>query len=98
VVLDTFIYHKYCKSCSVLVWILRQVHEGWCWRGNHVTNMRHNSKISWGWAFVLKQALPRDNSSFHLCYNIFVFVKKNKKWCFCGCTLHSGTCGRPREW
>ena len=40
--------------------------QGLVLEGNHFTNLKHNLKVSQGRASVLKQALSRDNMSFHL--------------------------------
>jgi hypothetical protein len=43
VVIDTYVYHK---IADLIVRILSKVHKGWCHRGNHFTNLKHNSNVS----------------------------------------------------
>ena len=69
VVVDAYVYHKYCKSRG---------HESWdrhpmVGAGGETTSLvRHNSKVSQGRVSILKHALSGDNMSFHFLL-----------WCLC---------------
>jgi hypothetical protein len=63
VVIDAYIYHKYYKShCLTLEIGTQRLVLG----RKPLHKLKHNYKVSQGRAFVLKQALSRDNISFHL--------------------------------
>jgi len=70
VIVDAYVYHKYCRSCCVNLEIgtQRLVLEG-----KPLHQLKHNLKVSQGRASVLKQALFGDNMSFHFfCCDAFV--------------------------
>ena len=63
VVVDAYVYHKYCRSRCVNLEICTQ---RLMLEGKPLHQLECNSKVSQGRALVLKQALLGDNTSFHL--------------------------------
>jgi hypothetical protein len=63
VVVDAYVYHKYCRSHCVNLEIGTRRLE---LEGKPLHQLERNSKVSQGRACVLKQEIWRDNMSFHL--------------------------------